>query len=170
MAPQLKASERFNIFYSSFDKPGTTEKVEANYYSVAFPIEHTPSMDELVSALSNKYPDACLAWSDALNRTALNHNMQAYSYKFYVPIQWTFLYEDKSQCPTFKWQDDIRRWVKTQPDLYHAITEMNFTSEDFWWTVKPTDHRVSLLHSQAALNLKGSTRIYCVLVPILEIS
>jgi len=168
VAPALMASQHFNIYYSSFETPGKTERLEANCFYIAYPLEHAPSTGELAKALATKYPNENISWADALGRQALNPELASYAYQFYIPLQWTFLYENEKERPSFKWQDDIRRWIKNQPDLNNTLSEMQFKPGDFWWTANASEEKVSLFQSLPAINLRGSTRIYCVLVPILD--
>lgn len=165
--PALTASPNFNVYYSSFEKPGEIHRLEANCFYVASPIGKTPTIAEIAKALKQKYPTENISWVDALSRQDLAPGFTSYAHQFSIPLQWTFLYENEKDRPSFRWQDEIRRWVKNQTDLNQTLTEMQFKPEDFWWTSAATEQKVSLLQTLPAIQLRGSTRIYCVLVPIL---
>lgn len=167
VSPSLTASPNFNVYYSSFEKPGEIRRLEANCFYIACSIDHTPTADELAKKLANKYPSENISWSDALTRTDLAPGLAAYAHQFYIPLQWTFLYESEKERPSFRWQDEIRRWIKNQTELSLTLTDMQFKPDDFWWTIKETEQKVSLLQTLPAIQLRGGTRIYCVLVPIL---
>ncbi len=160
------ASQYFNMFYTSSSNPDSVGRCEAACYFIPFPIEKTPSDEELVNALLAKYPDANINWSKALQQNYQQQHLAPFKYQFYIPVEWTFLYEDESERPSFKWQDQIRSWVAQQPGISSTLEGMDFSPDDFWWKTQSKKYSSSLFNHQPAMVLKGSTRIYCVLVPI----
>ena len=159
------ASEGFNVFHTSDGHDGKIEKYIASWYFVAYPIDKKPTPEELAVALAGKYPQVCMNWMEALQRRDSGPGYKPYNYNLYIPVRWTFLLEDKESMPTFKWQDQIMHWVGKKEEVMATLTEMEFRPDHFWWTVKPATYKINPFQHQPSLELKGSTRIYCVLVP-----
>lgn len=159
------ASKGFNIFYRSASQPKVVGQYEASCYFVTYPIEQKPCDEDLATALAAKYPDQCIDWYTALQNQSAGAHFQPHGYRFHIPVHWTFLYADKESIPSFKYQDQIRSWVCHQPDFMATLDQMGFCPYEFWWKANPTISKVNPFQSQPALELKGSTRIYCVLVP-----
>jgi hypothetical protein len=160
------ASTGFNIFYSPAGNPKRVGQYEANCYYVAFPIEQKPFNEEIATALATRYPGQCIDWFGALQNPGSAEGLHPHRYQFHIPVHWTFLYEDHETSPTFKWQDQIRKWVSQQSDIMATLDHMGFCPYDFWWKAQASTHQINVLQQQPSLELKGSTRIYCVLVPI----
>lgn len=160
------ASNGFNIFFRTTSQPQVIGQYEANCYYVSYPIEQKPCDEDLAAALAAKYPDLCIDWYTALQNQNTGMDLQPHGYQFYIPVRWTFLYSDKGSIPSFKYQDQIRSWVGHQPDIMATLNQMGFCPSEFWWKANATTLKVNAIQHQPALELKGSARIYCVLVPV----
>ena len=160
----INASPYFNIFYRS-KLAGQIEHIEAECYYVTYPIGKVIAMSEISGALKSKYPEEDIDWNKALQRSQPDESGQPYAYKFHVPVSWKVLFQNKNERPEFKWQDDLRQYVGQHSDISATLKQMDFKPEHFWWTAKPVEFQTSIFQTQPALDIKGSTRVHCVLVP-----
>ncbi len=159
------ASPYFTIFQNS----GQIDKIvryEAECFYIPYSIEKQPDNQALAKAFADKYPKIQINWLEALHAVQGSENQKPFRHEFSIPVEWTFLFREKSQRPDFKWQEDIVSWVAQQEDMSGVLENMNFSPEDFWWTATPATYQVNILSKQPSLKVRGSTRIHCVLVPV----
>jgi hypothetical protein len=161
----IQVSPHFNVFYADHKNNDRIEHMEAACFYVTYPLEKKPNQKEIADALYTKYPDLNIDWLKSLQRSNFD-DKQPYAHNFHVPVDWMFLYTKEKEIPAFRWQDELRKWVLQQEDINHELTRMHLSPEDFWWTAQQSKYKISSFESQPALNIHGSTRVYCVLVPV----
>lgn len=165
MKTGIVASPHFSLFYKNPDNSTVIDYTLARNYFITCSIEKNPTIDALAIALEVKYPEASIDWKNALQSSSPANGDNPFFHQFHIPVQWTFLMDDQDAIPQFKWQEDICKWVSRQNELNTTLQDMNFKASDFWWNARTVDVRRSPIHIQRALEVKGHTRVYCVVEP-----
>ena len=154
VSPQLIASPYFNVFGGNF-----VPHYLAKPYYVSYPTGHSPGPLALSEEMKTTYPKVTIDWNTALTTRKETTATEIYSYRFNVPVEWEFTFEDVSEIPSLKTRDDIMDFVSEQDEMAMALYELGIPLEKYRWIIKISEEKKTLL-------IKGKTTILCVLDPI----
>ncbi len=152
--PKIYASSLFNIFGGKY----AGHYLAKPYYGF-YPTAESPGPAQLSKEFKKAYPNKNIDWFTAIKTRHETSLGKVYSYKFNVPIEWEFTFNNTTEIPQLKNKDAIMDWVSESPEMAEALYNLNIPIEKYRWksTVKGNK-----------LIIKGKTTVLCVLEPVLE--
>jgi len=142
-SPKVYASSFFNVFGGKY----AGHYLAKPYYGF-YPTAESPGPAQLSKEFKATYPETNIDWFTALKTRQETSLGNVYSYKFNIPIEWKFTFDDANEIPQLKDKEDIMDWVAESPEI-----------EKYRWKSKISGNK---------LIIKGKTTVLCVLEPILE--
>ncbi|MEM6686044.1 MAG: hypothetical protein AAF617_09700 [Bacteroidota bacterium] len=150
----LYASEFFNVFGGKY----TGHYLAKTYYGY-YPTAHSPGPRALAMEFTQTYPNVLVDWETILKTRAEQLPGDLYTYRFNIPVEWEFEFEDSADIPNFNNRQEIIDWVSEDENLTNTIKEFNIPIEKFRWLTKVRGN---------TLFIKGKTTVLCVMQPIMK--
>ncbi|QHI35812.1 hypothetical protein IMCC3317_11600 [Kordia antarctica] len=151
---QVFASEYFNVFGGKY-----AEHYLAKTYYGYYPTAHSPGPKALASEFQQKYPTVKTDWETVLKTRAEQLPGELYTYRFNIPMEWEFEFEEASEIPNFNNKQEIMDWISENEELANVIKEFNIPIEKFRWLTKVRGN---------TLFIKGKTTVLCVMEPVMK--
>lgn len=152
--PQVIASPHFNVFGGKY-----ASHYLATPYYVFYPTAHSPGPLMLSQEMEVRYPNENIDWFTALKTREETALGAPYSYRFNVPVDWTFEFEAADDIPALEDKAALLDFIKEDPKLIQAILDTGIPISKFRW----------LAHSNGkTLHIKGKTTVLSVLKPIMN--
>jgi hypothetical protein len=151
---RIYASELFNVFGGKY-----AEHYLAKTYYGYYPTAHSPGPRALAREFEQKYPTVRADWETVLKTRAEQLPGELYTYRFNIPVEWEFEFEEASDIPSFTSKQQIMDWISENEDLANAIKEFNIPIEKFRWLTKVKGN---------TLVIKGKTTVLCVMQPVMK--
>ncbi len=152
--PKIYASSYFNIFGGKY-----ADHYLAKPYYGFYPTAESPGPLQLSKAFKKRYPNTNINWFKAL-KTRQESNVGAiYSYKFNIPIDWEFTFDDPNDIPKLKDRNAIMNWIVESPELSDVLYNLNIPIEKYRWRSKIKGN---------TLIINGKTTVLCVLEPVMD--
>jgi hypothetical protein len=150
----LFASEFFNVFGGKY-----AGHYLAKTYFGYYPTAHSPGPRALTMEFKKKYPTVKVDWETILKTRAEQLPGDMYTYRFNIPVEWEFEFEDKADIPNFKNTQEIINWISEDATLLSIIKAFRIPIEKFRWLSKVRGN---------TLYIKGKTTVLCVMQPIMK--
>ena len=151
---QIYASEYFNVFGGKY-----AEHYLAKTYYGYYPTANSPGPRMLASEFKQNYPTVKTDWETVLKTRAEQLPGELYTYRFNIPVEWEFEFEEASDIPNFENKQQIIDWISENDDLVNVLNEFNIPIEKFRWLTKVRGN---------TLIIKGKTTVLCVMQPIMK--
>jgi len=153
-SPKIIASSYFNVFGGKY----AGHYLAKPYYGY-YPTAESPGPAALSKDFKASYPDVEIDWFTALKTRKETSLGGIYSYKFNIPVEWEFTFNDKAEIPELSDRDAIMDWVSESSEMATILYHLNIPIEKYRWK--------SEIHGNKLL-IKGKTTVLCVLQPILQ--
>lgn len=150
----LYASEFFNVFGGKY----AAHYLAKTYYGY-YPTAHSPGPRALAMEFKKKYPNVKADWETVLKTRTEQLPGDLYTYRFNIPIEWEFEFEDSADIPNFRNTQEIIDWISEDEQLLSTINAFNIPIEKFRWLTKVRGN---------TLSIKGKTTVLCVMQPIMK--
>jgi len=160
ISPMVTSTKLFNIFSAG---KTTSKHSLAFFYNSFYKTNRYLGKPSLVKQFQARYPDVDIDWLAALKRKLPKYPGQAFSYKYYIPISWTEVYEEAAERPRLKTEDDIISWVLDQPEFLKLVKEYDIPLDKFQWSVQYKNYTNSAGETKPAMRIKGKTVVMSVL-------
>jgi hypothetical protein len=151
---KIYASEYFNVFGGKY----TPHYLAKTYYGY-YPTAHSPGPRALANEFKQNYPTVKAAWETVLKTRAEQLQGELYTYRFNIPVEWEFEFEEASDIPNFENKQQVMDWITENEELIHVIKEFNIPIEKFRWLIKVRGN---------SLIIKGKTTVLCVMQPVMH--
>jgi len=151
---RLYASDLFNVFGGKY----SGHYLAKTYYGY-YPTAYSPGPWQLAKEFEATYPTVNADWEQVLKTRTEQLPGDMYTYKFNIPIEWEFEFEDETDLPEFTSKDDVIDWIKAIDDLKNEVSKFNIPIEKFRWLFKTLGN---------TLIIKGKTTVLCVLQPVMH--
>ncbi|MEM6720597.1 MAG: hypothetical protein AAF611_14815 [Bacteroidota bacterium] len=151
---ELYASEFFNVFGGKY----AGHYLAKTYYGY-YPTAHSPGPRALAAEFKQQYPNINVEWEAILKTRAEQLPGEMYTYRFNIPVEWEFEFEDKADIPNFDNTQEIINWISEDEDLLNTINAFSIPIEKFRWLTKVRGN---------TLFIKGKTTVLCVMQPIMK--
>ena len=152
--PNVYASTFFNVFGGKY----AGHYLAKPYYGY-YPTAESPGPAHLSKEFKSAYPETQIDWFTALKTRHESAIGEAYSFKFNIPVDWEFSFDDVSDIPKLEDSDAIMDWVSGSQEMAEVLLELNIPIEKYRWRSKIQGNK---------LVIKGKTTVLCVLAPILH--
>jgi hypothetical protein len=153
-ARQVSASTYFNVFGGKF-----AEHYLAKPYYGFYPTAESKGPAHLSKEFKQEYPDVNIDWFTALKTRQESSFGEAYSFKFNIPVDWEFTFDNTNDMPKLENKEAIMDWVSASPEMAEVLFKLNIPIEKFRWRSAVEGNK---------LIIKGKTTVLCVLAPILQ--
>ena len=153
-AKQVSASTYFNVFGGKF-----AEHYLAKPYYGYYPTAESKGPAYLSKEFKEAYPDVNIDWFTALKTRQESSFGEAYSFKFNIPVDWEFTFDNTDDMPKLENKVAIMDWISESPEMAEVLFKLNIPIEKFRW--RSTVEGNTLI-------IKGKTTVLCVLAPILQ--
>ncbi|MWW23553.1 hypothetical protein [Algibacter lectus] len=153
-SPKIIASSYFNVFGGKY----AGHYLAKPYYGY-YPTAESPGPAALSKDFKASYPETKIDWFTALKTRKETGLGGIYSYKFNIPVEWEFTFNDKSEIPRFSDRDAIMDWVSESSEMATILFNLNIPIEKYRWKSEIRGNK---------LLIKGKTTVLCVLQPILQ--
>jgi len=150
----IYASELFNVFGGKY-----AEHYLAKTYYGYYPTAHSPGPKALASEFKQHYPTVNADWETILKTRTEQLPGELYTYRFNIPVEWEFEFEEASDIPNFENKQQIMDWISEHEELANTIKEFNIPIEKFRWLTKVRGN---------TLIIKGKTTVLCVMQPVMK--
>ncbi len=154
LKPTVVASSFFNVFGGKY----AGHYLAKPYYGY-YPTAESPGPTALSKEFKVSYPNEKIDWYTALKTRKEASLGEPYSYKFNIPVEWEFTFDDSSEIPLLKNRDEIMDWVSEDAEMASTLFALQIPIEKYRWRSKIKGN---------TLYIKGKTTVLCVLEPILE--
>ncbi|WP_396634006.1 hypothetical protein [Maribacter sp. R86514] len=151
---QVVASSYFNVFGGKY-----ADHYLAKPYYGYYPTAESLGPAHLAKEFQQEYPDVAIDWFTALKTRQETSFGKAYSFKFNIPVDWEFTFDNTNDIPTLEDKEAIMDWISESPEMAEVLFKLNIPIEKFRW-------RSSVKGN--TLKIKGKTTVLCVLAPILQ--
>ena len=148
------ASELYNVFGGKY-----ADHYLANTYYGYYPTSLSPGPRQLAKEFRAKYPHVNADWEQVLKTRTEQLSGDLYTYKFNIPIEWEFEFEDQNDIPEFTSRQDIIDWIMAIDELKHAVEAFQIPMKKFRWLAKTHGN---------SLTIKGKTTVLCILQPVMQ--
>jgi len=165
ISPKLTSTKLFNIFSAG---KTTSKHSLAYFYNSFYKPNRYLGKHNLAQHLKERYPNVDIDWLAALKRKLPKHPGQPFSYKYYIPISWTEVYETSSERPKLKTEDDIITWVLDQPEFLNLVKEYDIPLNKYQWSVQYKNYTNSDGETKPAMRIKGKTVVMSVLKELVK--
>ena len=153
-APQLFSSPHFNVFGGKY----ASHYLAQPYYAF-YPTAESKGPLYMAREFQRTYPGLELDWLTVVRTRTEPKLGDAYSYKFNIPVSWTFQFEEESRIPELNTPDQIIDFVLEDEAASSALFELGIPVESFRWRAKRQGH---------TMVIEGKTTALCVLAPIMD--
>ncbi len=153
-AKQVSASTYFNVFGGKF-----AEHYLAKPYYGYYPTAESKGPAHLSKEFKQKYPDVNIDWFTALKTRQESSFGEAYSFKFNIPVDWEFNFDNTNDMPKLENKESIMDWISESPEMAEVLFKLNIPIEKFRWRSAIQGNK---------LIIKGKTTVLCILAPILQ--
>lgn len=153
-APTVYASTLFNIFGGKY----AGHYLAKPYYGY-YPTAESPGPAQLSNQFARSYPEIEIDWFMALKTREEPAFGEAYSFKFNIPVDWEFTFENKENMPKLEDRDAIMDWISQSPEMAAILFKLNIPIEKYRWRSSVNGN---------TLRIKGKTTVLCVLAPVLD--
>jgi len=153
-SPQIIASSFFNVFGSKY----AGHYLAKPYYGY-YPTAESPGSIRLSKDFKDAYPTIDINWLTALKTRRETSLGEVYSYKFNIPLDWEFTFNDVSEIPKLDDKEAIMDWISESSEIASIIYKLNIPIEKYRWRSSVKGNK---------LYIKGKTTVLCVLEPILQ--
>ncbi len=153
-APTIYSSAYFNVFGGKY----ASHYLAETYYAF-YPTAQSQGPLHMAAQFDVKYPEVDIDWLATIKRREEGKLGEPYSYKFNIPVSWTFQFEEESDMPTLETTDHIVDLVLEDEAATTALFELGIPLEDFRWRVKQKGN---------TLTIEGKTTALCILVPMMH--
>ncbi|WP_046759101.1 hypothetical protein [Kordia jejudonensis] len=153
-AVEIYASAYFNVFGGKY----TGHYLAKTYYGY-YPTANSPGPRALAKEFKQNYPNVQTDWETVLKTRTEQLSGELYTYRFNIPVEWEFEFEDKSDIPDFNNTQEIIHWISEDESLLSVITKFDIPIEKFRWLTKVRGN---------TLFIKGKTTVLCVMQPIMK--
>lgn len=150
----IYASELFNVFGGKY----SSHYLAKTYYGY-YPTAQSPGPRQLAKEFKSKYPNVDADWESIIKTRTEQLSGDLYTYKFNIPIEWEFEFEEQADIPVFKSKEDIMEWISLIDELKNEIEALQIPIEKFRWLYKTRGN---------SLFIYGKTTVLCVLQPIMQ--
>ncbi len=154
LKPTVIASSFFNVFGGKY----AGHYLAKPYYGY-YPTAESPGPIALSKDFKASYPNQKIDWFTALKTRKEASLGEPYSYKFNIPVEWEFTFDDPSEIPILKDRDAIMDWVSEDSEMASTLLALQIPMEKYRWRSKIKGN---------TLYIKGKTTVLCVLKPIVE--
>ncbi|WP_346881794.1 hypothetical protein [uncultured Algibacter sp.] len=152
--PKIVASSYFNIFGGKF----AGHYLAKPYYGY-YPTAESPGPAALSKTFKTNYPDSPINWFTALKTRQETTLGEVYSYKFNIPVEWEFTFDNETEIPKLSNKEAIMDWVSESQEMAETLYNLNIPIEKYRWKSQIKGNK---------LYIKGKTTVLCVLEPILH--
>ncbi len=152
--PNVYASTFFNVFGGKY----AGHYLAKPYYGY-YPTAESPGPKQLSKEFKSTYPEAQINWFTALKTRSEPSLGEVYSFKFNIPIDWEFTFDDATDVPKLGNKEAIMDWVAESPEMADVLFQLNIPLEKYRWKSEVRGKK---------LLIKGKTTVLCVLEPILQ--
>lgn len=153
-APRVHASSFFNVFGGKY----AGHYLAKPYYGF-YPTAESPGPTHLSKEFKTTYPETQIDWFTALKTRHESSIGEAYSFKFNIPVDWEFSFDNVSDIPNLEDREATMDWVSESQEMAEVLLELNIPIEKYRWKSKIQGNK---------LVIKGKTTVLCVLAPILQ--
>lgn len=153
-ADQVSASPYFNVFGGKY-----AEHYLAKPYYGYYPTAESKGPAFLSQEFRENYPDVHIDWLTALTTRQESSFGEAYSFKFNIPVEWEFTFDNSNDMPKLADKEAIMDWVSESPEMAEVLFALQIPIEKFRWRSRVNGN---------TLIIKGKTTVLCVLAPILQ--
>jgi hypothetical protein len=153
-AKQVSASTYFNVFGGKF----AAHYLAKPYYGY-FPTAESKGPAHLAKEFKQDYPEVNIDWFTALKTRQESSFGEAYSFKFNIPVDWEFTFDNTNDMPKLENKEAIMDWISESPEMAEVLFKLNIPIEKFRWRSAIQGNK---------LIIKGKTTVLCVLAPILQ--
>lgn len=153
-SPQIHASPYFNVFGGKF----AAHYLAKPYYGY-YPTGESPGPLAMSKSFKTKYSTREIDWFSAVKTRTEEQLGVPYSYKFNIPVDWEFEFDEVSSMPFLEDREAIMDWVASNDGMATTLFQMGIPLEKFRWKSKTKGK---------TLIIKGKTTVLCVLEPILD--
>ncbi len=152
--PEVYASTFFNVFGGKF-----AGHYLAQPYYAFYPTGESKGPLYLSREFAKKYPNIRIDWFAAVKTRKETNAGMPYSYKFNIPINWEFTFDNPTDIPIFDTKKAIMDFVSESPEMAEILFELNIPIEKYRWKSETQGNK---------LRIKGKTTVLCILAPILH--
>ena len=153
-APKVYASPFFNVFGGKF-----SGHYLAKPYYVFYPTAESPGPAQLAKEFQAAYPETRIDWFTAMKTRKETVLGKPHSFKFNIPVNWEFDFDNATDIPQLKHKEAILDWISESPEMAEVLLELNIPLEKYRWKCKIQGKK---------LVIRAKTTVLCVLAPILQ--
>ena len=159
--PKVLASDHFVRY--TIDDHGQTERSIMRAHYGYYKTGYYPGDIKLSRQFQSRYPDVSIYWRSAIDHQVIEEGVEAYSYRFNVPITWDVLVSSDEKMPLLITQEEKEDFLYAQYDLLAALAETGIDLKYFRWQYKVINSEDG---EQRSIRIKGKSTIVCVLQKI----
>jgi Ca-activated chloride channel family protein len=160
--PLVTAVEQFTLFREG---PAGSQRHYANAYFRARPLGDYPLPKVMAVRLRRQHPEVDIDWLAALNRNRFSADLEPYLFQFNVPVEWTRVHPEGGEVTLPETKAEKREWPAGERGLQEQLAAIGLSDRDFRWTYRRSRYLLADGRSIPAVMAKGSSRLFCVLVP-----
>lgn len=153
-SPVVYASSFFNIFGG---------KYAAHYLAKPFygyyPTAESSGLKAISKEFESQYPNENIDWLTALKTRQEGTVGEVYTYKFNIPVNWEFTFDDENEIPDLRNRDQIMDWIAEDDEMAMTIFKLGIPIEKYRWRASVENNK---------LLIKGKTTVLCVMKPIMH--
>lgn len=164
VAADIYASPDFVVFREVAGREAPV-RLNLSYWPYFFRSGYRPSETEISRQLAMQYPDAAVAWKQALQTENPESDQAVFFNEFKVPVVWTVLYPDKNSRPDIGTDEQKMHWIKNQSQLMQKVKDLEIPLEKYHWTVNKILYQHPDGRMQPAIKAIGLCTVLCVLGP-----
>ncbi len=151
---QVYASPYFNVFKGTY-----AEHFLARPYYAFYPTAHSKGPLHLSGVFRQNYQDTQIDWLTAISTRKETRLGEPYSYKFNIPVSWTFEFPEDEVIPKLSSPDAIIDFILEDEVASQALFKLGIPVESFRWKAQKQGRN---------LIIQGKTTALCVLEPIMN--
>ncbi|WP_116106652.1 VIT domain-containing protein [Lewinella sp. IMCC34191] len=161
--PEVEATEQFTLFREG---PRGMERHYADAYFRARPLGDYPLPAVMAVRFGRKYPHVAVDWGAALARDRFSEALLPYLYQFNVPVEWLRVHPEGGEVYLPGREAERTAWLEGEEALVRELAGMGLTHADFRWTFDRTTYRLADGSRIPAARARGTSRLFCILVPV----
>lgn len=153
-SPLVYASSFFNVFGG---------KYAAHYLAKPFygyyPTAESLGLKAISKEFETQYPNENIDWLTALKTRQEGTVGEVYTYKFNIPVDWEFTFDNENEIPDLQNRDQIMDWIAEDDEMAMTIFKLGIPIEKYRWRASVENNK---------LLIKGKTTVLCVMKPIMH--
>ncbi len=153
-APMVYASTFFNVFGGKY----AGHYLAKPYYGF-YPTAESPGLQHLAGEFKAKHLDYDIDWLKTLKLREEQSFGTAYSYRFNIPVEWEFTFDEIGDIPDLKNRDEIMDWIVENEAISEKLFQLGIPIEKYRWRTSTKDK---------TMRIKGKSTALCVLQPLME--